>query len=531
VAAARAPATPAEDAVVESSSPDGPDDSPPGDVPTPPTEGFWTPGAAAVAATLSVLYVGFVDHYAVNVPNGDEWVSVVPFVHNSLHGHLTLAALWAQEFNESHMFIPNSIFVAYGRFDHLDIKAVILLSAVLFVGAYALLLVLVRKYLGRRLTFLPAASIGVVWFSLLDYENALWSFQIAWYLVIFFFLLTLWLLLGNWTRYPWLAFALAIAAAVAGCCSAIQGFLIWPVGLLCLVWRTPLHESRPYRRPALWLVSAGVMAFFYFIDYSYSAAYSGCLAPAKQCSVAYSLHHPMDAAKFFFAVLGNLFAYQNEFSVHANSAYAWTHEIIGGLLLVVVVVISARMIGDRRRDERIPLPLALIVFGLAFDLMISAGRVGEGLGTALGSHLSMAQPILLTGIVTYGFGYRWRRSREERRTKSRIPHVRTLLVTGLVALVLAQVAVSTGFGVVQGGHERQQEIVEARVVVNLDRIPKAEEGCEADSAVWDNLLGQLQGILAVLPLVRILREDQLSLFAPGPHQVWVSDGPPAVPGC
>lgn len=529
--AAQAPERTAEDAVTGSSSPEGLDGSPPGDAPTSPTEGFWTLGAAAIAAILSGLYLGFVDYYAVNVPNGDEWVSVVPFVHNSLHGHLTIGALWDQEFNESHMFIPNLIFVAYGRFDHLDIKAIILLSAVLFVGAYALLLLLVRRYLGRRLTFLPAASIGIIWFSLVDYENALWSFQIAWYLVIFFFILTLWLLLGNWTRHPWLVFALAIAAAVAGCCSAIQGFLIWPVGLLCLMWRSPLQGSRSYRKPALWVAGAGATAFFYFLEYSYSAAYSGCLATAQQCSAAYSIHHPWDAAKFFLAVLGNLFAYQNEFSVHANSVYAWTHEILGGVLLVLVVVIAVRMVRDRRRDERIPLPLALIVFGVVFDLMISAGRVGEGLGTALGSHLSMAQPILLTGIVTYGLGHLRRRSRAERRTTTRRPHVRTVLVAGLTVFVLAQVAVSTGFGVVQGGRERQQEIVEARVVVNLNRIPKAEEGCEADLTVWDNLLGQLRGILAVLPLVKILREDQLSLFAPGPYEVWVRDGPPTVPGC
>jgi len=37
--------------------------------------------------------------------------------------------------------------------------------------------------------------VGLIWFSLADYFNALWAFQFAWYLILFFFVLMLYLLL------------------------------------------------------------------------------------------------------------------------------------------------------------------------------------------------------------------------------------------------------------------------------------------------------------------------------------------------
>ena len=494
-------------------------------------DGFWTLGAGVAAAVVSALYVGFVDYYAVNAPKGDEWVSVIPFVHNSLHGHLTLSALWAQEFNESHMFVPNLIFVASGRFDHLDFKAIILLSALMFVAAYGLGIVLLRRYLGRRLTWLPVASVGVVWFSLVDYENALWSFQVAWYLVIFFFLLALWFLLGRWTRHQTFVFALAIVATVAASCSAIQGFLIWPIGLLCLLWKASADGPKSYRKPAIWVLGAGLMALAYFIQYNFSAAHSGCLVSQQKCSLGYSLHHPGETASFFLALLGNLFGYEPDFAVHANSAYAWTHQIAGAVFLVVVLLALARMLRDRRRDDRIPLPMALLTFGLAFDLMVSTSRVGEGVPSALDSHLSMAQPILLAGIVIYAWGNPMPRCSDNRDAKGLTPRSRLPLATLLALVVVFQVTLSTGVGVVQGGHIRQQQVAEARVVVNLARIPKSAQGCEVDVVVWDNLFGQLQAILAALPLVKYLEQDQLSVFAPGAHRTWVTQGPPQIPGC
>ena len=52
----------------------------------------------------------------------------------------------------------------------------------------------------------PSPVIGVVWFSLADYQNALWAFQVSWYLTVFFFVMMLCALLLPEDRRPlWFA--------------------------------------------------------------------------------------------------------------------------------------------------------------------------------------------------------------------------------------------------------------------------------------------------------------------------------------
>ena len=167
----------------------------------------------------------FVYHYAVNSFNSDDW-TVAPLVHAALHGQPTLSLLWGQH-HESRLFIGNVVDVLFGFADRLDLRSVIIFSALVLIGSYAILLLLVRKYFGRRLTPIPVLVIGVTWFSLADVQNELWAFQVSWYLAVFFFLLMLcFLLVPNERRTLW--FALAIVVAIAGSLSTVQGFLCWP---------------------------------------------------------------------------------------------------------------------------------------------------------------------------------------------------------------------------------------------------------------------------------------------------------------
>src|ERR1700722_4771309 len=175
--------------------------------------------AVAAGVVVSAVYLAYVAYYAINIPQGDD-LTVIPNIYAALHGTLTFNDLWRQH-TEARMLFPNLVFLASGSVDHFNEKTLALVSAVIFIASYAVLLRVFRAYLGRRLGPLTVLSVGVVFFSLADYGNALWDFQIAWYMTVFCLVAILYLLLVQpW--FPRLCFVLAVVAAVIGSYSFTQ---------------------------------------------------------------------------------------------------------------------------------------------------------------------------------------------------------------------------------------------------------------------------------------------------------------------
>ncbi len=254
------------------------------------------------ACALAALYLLYVAHFSVNAPLADEW-STVPLVHNALHGHLTLSALWTQHV-ESRIFVPNLIFVAAGFVNHYDVRTIMLLGAAILIASYFLLLVVFRTYLQRRLTVLPTLVLGVVWLSVADVENALWGFQVAWYLVVFLCVAMLYLLLASSLRRP-IAFGLAAGAVVVASFSGAQGLLLWPIGLLVVLWTKP-RSRQTYVESLIWLVVAVITTGTYLWRFNVHTLGSGCVSSAGRCSPFFSLRHLWPLTRFMLALVGNV---------------------------------------------------------------------------------------------------------------------------------------------------------------------------------------------------------------------------------
>ena len=116
-----------------------------------------------------MLYLAYVSHFAVNAPYLDDW-NMVPVVDSAVHGHVRMGALWS-EYVELRPFVRRLFFLAFGEFDHLNEKSIMLFGAVVLVASFVLLLLIFRPYTGRPLTILSVLSIGVLWFSLADVQT------------------------------------------------------------------------------------------------------------------------------------------------------------------------------------------------------------------------------------------------------------------------------------------------------------------------------------------------------------------------
>ena len=98
--------------------------------------------SVVAALVVPAIFLAYVARYAVNVPVADEWLRI-PLIHDSLHGHLTLSALWAQN-NETRILLGNVIFVFFGAIDNFDVRGLALFNAAVFIVTYWLLLMVFR---------------------------------------------------------------------------------------------------------------------------------------------------------------------------------------------------------------------------------------------------------------------------------------------------------------------------------------------------------------------------------------------------
>ena len=177
----------------------------------------------------------------------------------------------------------------------------------------------------------------------------------------------------------WPTFAAAVLVAVVGSYSSLQGLLIWPVGLVLLY-----HRRWPLWAFVAWIVTAGVTAGLYFHNFATTPFDNPRLV----------LSFPYLALKFYLFTLGDVVGVQNGLHDPANAAVM----AFGVAIFVLAVFVLLRW--GIRRDERsgVPIGIALIVFGLLFDALVTQGRFSGGLFAASQSRYTTYDVLVLVGI-------------------------------------------------------------------------------------------------------------------------------------
>ena len=448
-----------------------------------------------------VAYFVYIAHYGVNLVYWDQWTDVA-MIHAALHGHLTWNMIWSQH-NESRMLFANLLFIVFAFVGHFDVRTILFASATLFALGFLLLLALYRIYAQRWLGPLLTILFGAVWFSLADNENALWGFQLAWYLIVFCLMAMMFCL--SWRRLSPLALAIAIALTVIASYSGLQGLILWPVGLLCIAWR--LRGLRRMAVPAaVWSAVGVVSTAFYFKGFNLQSSATG------GGSISFALRHPVGIAKYFFAAVGNVIPVST-----ANSQLG-AHEFLGAILTFTALFVLYKSCAERSDNRGVPLPAGLILFAVLFDLSIALSRLSFGIAQAMSSRYTIANLLLLLGIACYVIRFRPALG-SIRSGRGALRWQPTTACLVLVAFLLVQVGWSTHVGIAVSASVEGSRIMGARTVVNLAEIAPAQRATLFSAYVFPP-------VAYVEPLIAELQEDHLSTFAPGPRRYYQSLGPP-----
>jgi hypothetical protein len=470
-------------------------------------------GILVLALVLAGSYLAFVAHFALNIPTLDDWTATWIVV-NSLGGHTPWMQMWDFH-NVNRIFVPNLVFVGVGDATHDSVRAIMLTGAAVFIGAFLVLLGLVRSYLSR-LDMLVVPLLGIVWFSVVDVGSALWSFQLAWYIIELCLVSMLYLLLVP--RRSWTMFVLAVVVAVIASYSSLEGLFLWPIGLVCLLWSSDWHPARWERgvRQAtiLWCSTAIAVGVIYFTGYRSNPPYPGNIFPrtiqgntGSTASFGYVAAHPLASVQFLLACLGNV--------VPIGGLAG--RELIGGVILICAVYVALQCVRKRRMGTRVDaLPFSLIAFGLLFDAFLLVGRITLGISWAVLSQYTMYNLLIVVAIMLYGY----RRVRQANR------RIRLVVGIAAVALVLVQAFAGTSYGISQAEKLDSHLRLEARFATTTDLVPPPERLCYAVTRLLEYVLPSFSP-----KFLSELRREQVNIFAPNSYVHYRAKGLPIVSAC
>lgn len=321
----------------------------------------------------------------VNVPTTDQWG--LPYLFEAYaEGGEWVAGIWALN-NEHRVVFPKLVFLPLAFASGWNVKLEMVVSWVAATVGFLAVFGLALRTRGRSAGWLVFAAAVVasslVYFSLVQHENWLWGFQLAFFLVQGAFLVAVYAL----AREDWgagMRIGVAAALCVVASFSMVQGLFAWVVLLVQVVAVGGSVRERVIGT-VVWLVMMALVVAAYFWDF---------VRPATSEDPNYALNHPVAAAWATFAVLGAQFG-------RTFGGNPVLPAALAGIIFVAAFGAGLVVAAWRRVEYRRVAPwLAVGIFGGLFCLAIGYGRAERGVdGLVTVSRYMTGPPLLVLAVI------------------------------------------------------------------------------------------------------------------------------------
>ena len=312
----------------------------------------------------------------------------MPLLEKTYHGELTLHDLWAQH-NEHRIFFPQIIMLTLARLSGWNIRWELAVNLFLALGIFW---VFVRqvKIMERKLDVaglswtIPAISVTV--FSLSQYQNWLWGWQLQMFLNLLTVLGGIVLLAND--GFNWRRFAAAACLGIVATYSFANGALFWLIGLAVLLL---MLAGKAERKSAVtgWIVIGSLTLGSYFYHYQ---------KPEDHPPLSLIFKYPLEYAAYVFKYIGSICAQ----GVGGDQTADGILALIFGLIGTAAFGWAAWMLMSKKiAGFRTLLPcFAMSLYSVGSALITGLGRLGFGSDQALASrYCTMATPLWVSLIV------------------------------------------------------------------------------------------------------------------------------------
>ena len=335
-------------------------------------QGGW-PYRAVCYAAYAVMLVAvlggfdFVRTYGVNLFWADDWIRV-PMLSDYFAGTLTPTTFWELQ-NEHRIVFPKAVMLVLDLLTKGNVVADMYVGEVLLAAILVIFVAAFRRHFRGGPAIWLMAPMAFLVFSLRQYENMLWGFQIGFFMVVAAALAAFFGLsaLKN-ERYAWIFGGTLLASTVAAF-SSIHGLLVWPVGLGQL-FIAPLGRRLKIVLSAVWATIGAAEWSVYFI---------GWTKP--------TYHPPIGFSWRYLATI-----------VGAALTTRDTMALWAGVLLLVLTAAALAIVFFKRQWPEQSFWLATMAFTLGSLGAITAGRSGFTEAFALTSRYATASIPLVVAI-------------------------------------------------------------------------------------------------------------------------------------
>jgi hypothetical protein len=344
-------------------------------------------GDKILALVPLAFLIWVVAQYAVAVPFWDQW-ELVPLLDKTYHRALTLHDLWAQH-NEHRILFPQIIMLLLARLTRWNIHYELAVNILLALGIFAVFVHQV-KITGRKLAAvrLPWAipAISLIVFSISQYQNWLWGWQLQMFLNLLAVVGGI-VLLAN-EIFSWRRFAASALLGIVATYSFANGALFWPIGLVMLLVVTTGAKEK--RAGIIGWISIGALTLgTYFYHYQ---------KPEEHPPLGLIFKMPFEYAAYVFKYIGSICAQGLGGDASLDGVFAFVFGLAG---IVTFGWAGVTLVRRKITNVRTLLPyFAMSLYSVGSALITGVGRLGYGSDQAMASrYCTMVIPLWVSLIV------------------------------------------------------------------------------------------------------------------------------------